>query len=279
MRCGGLSVLQALAVIGLVTVFGWPGAAQSASPATATINGLAIQLDPQSGGIVSLSYPGVGDMLRAAPGKASLVDVAYPIDEFQPLRFTSRLAKGSRIEARDGEIVVRWDALAPTREFSLPGKISALVRFRADVHGRGVVVSCDLKTDLSKPIPQVIFPDLFGVLPVAGPQETHFLSLWGKCALFVELVNPDADQFYVQLSSWRQFENSRWMDIGRLGRRFALFARRWGRDPHVLFMLNLDQTARQLRVLTFPHHGRRAAREVDARVRARAAHVGLGQGD
>ena len=79
---------------------------------------------------MSLSYPGVGDMPGPSLGKASLVDVAYPIHELQLLRFTSRLAKGSRIEARDGEIVVRWDALAPTREFSLPGKILASVRFR-----------------------------------------------------------------------------------------------------------------------------------------------------
>lgn len=247
----GRPVLRPLAAISLLMVLNWPLAGDSASPpATATINGLAIRLDPESGGIASLSYPGVGPMLRAAAGKASLVDLAYPIDEFEPLRFTSRLARGARIEAREGDLVVRWDALAPTRDFPLPGKISASVRLRADADGRGVVLSCEVKNGLNKPIPQVIFPDLFGVLPVAGPQDTHFRTLWGRCAPFAELVNPDADQFYVQDSSWRQFENSRWLDIGGLEGGLSLFARRWGWDPHVTFMLHLDQTTRQLRLLT-----------------------------
>jgi hypothetical protein len=237
-------------VVTLVLVTASAGASTLAGPVKATLNGLTFELDAESGGIVALSSPEAGEMLRARPGEASLVDVAFPIDRFEPLRFTSRLARGARIEAKSGEVVIRWDTLGPTRDFHIPGKVSAVVRLRADHDGRTVVASCEVTNGMDRPIPQVLFPELRGLQPVAGPQDTEARTLWARCAPFTELVNPEADQFYVQDSSWRTLENSRWIDYGGLQGGLSLFARRWGWDPQVSFLLSLDQAARTLRLLT-----------------------------
>ena len=62
------------------------------------LNGLAIQLDADSGGIVSMSYDGPGQLLTAEPGEASLLDMATPLPQFEPLRTGTPVVKALSIE-------------------------------------------------------------------------------------------------------------------------------------------------------------------------------------
>ena len=43
-----------------------------------TLNGLEIGIDEKNGGIVSLRYPGVGEILATEPDAAGLLDLAFP---------------------------------------------------------------------------------------------------------------------------------------------------------------------------------------------------------
>ncbi len=52
----------------------------------ATLNGLKISFDKQSGGIVGLDYPRPGEMLKASPDRAGMIDIAYPKPQFETLR-------------------------------------------------------------------------------------------------------------------------------------------------------------------------------------------------
>ena len=59
--------------------------ATQTSATTVTLNGLQIALDNGTGAILQLSYAGPGNLLDADAAEAGLVDVAYPIEEFEPL--------------------------------------------------------------------------------------------------------------------------------------------------------------------------------------------------
>ena len=44
------------------------------------LNGLDVGVDEQTGSLVYLSYAATGAILEAAPEKAGLIDLAYPVD-------------------------------------------------------------------------------------------------------------------------------------------------------------------------------------------------------
>ena len=91
----------------------------------ATLNGLKIVLDQQSGAIRRLEYPGPGTILEADAAEAGLVDAAYPIGQFEPLRLAARHSRGAVIEKSDGRVVIRLGRLGPSRDrFKVDGDAS-----------------------------------------------------------------------------------------------------------------------------------------------------------
>ena len=176
--------------------------------------------------------------------------MAFPIDRFEPLR-TPRGSPGARHRGEDGEVVIRWDALGPTRDFRLPGKVSAVVRLRADRDGRSVVASCEVTNGMDRPIPQVIFPDLAGPAARGGPAGHRGANALGtRVPRSPSWSIPTPTSSTCRIRAGGTFENSRWIDFGGLQGGLSLFARRWGWDPQVVFMLSLDQATRALRLLT-----------------------------
>src|SRR5437870_4418820 len=99
--------LAALAgvVAGLLAFALFGGSLASAAPQTieATLCGLKITLDQETGSILELNYPGPGRILQTIPERSSLVDLAYPITEFEPLRLATRFSRGARIEKGEGQ--------------------------------------------------------------------------------------------------------------------------------------------------------------------------------
>jgi len=63
------------------------------SAVEAVLNGLEISIDGNTGSILSLNYPGPGKMLQAEPAEAALIDLAYPIKTFEPLRLATRFSE------------------------------------------------------------------------------------------------------------------------------------------------------------------------------------------
>ena len=148
------------------------GGLKMAQAATVTVplNGLMVTLDAVSGSILRLVYPGVGVLLEADLEEAGLVDAAYPLPDFEPLRLAVLRSSGAEIQQSPGRVIVRIPALGATRsDFAIEGSVRAEVTLRGSSDGRSVIFSCQITNGTRRPIPQVIFPDLRGLVDVAGP--------------------------------------------------------------------------------------------------------------
>src|SRR3954471_10512860 len=86
-------------------------AQQSADVVKATLNGLEFVFDAQSGSIVGLQHAGTGTMIRTSPDSAGMIDLAFPVREFEPLRLASRYSKNARITVVPGTVTIHWDEL------------------------------------------------------------------------------------------------------------------------------------------------------------------------
>lgn len=225
---------------------------------TATLNGLEIVLDQETGAIRRMSYEGPGLLLEAEAGEAGLVDVAYPIEEFEPLRLAARHSRGARIEQGEGRVTIHLDGLGPSRPgFPLEGDVAATVEMRAGPDGRSIVLSCTIENKTSRPVRQVIFPELRGLEPVAGPDQTILKSCGFGSAPFRELLVPDTDKWYAENNSMVEYKAGgmfsqmwgRWMDLGGLNGGLSVFPRRWGWEPQVSLFAQLRQETKRLRLL------------------------------
>jgi len=229
-----------------------------AATASASLNGLRITFDESSGAILRLEYPGPGVLLEADVGEAGLINVAYPLPEFEPLRLNARCSSGAEINKTPERVTVRIAALGATRSgFAVDGQVSAEITMRPDPDGRSIILSCTVVNGTQRAIPQVIFPDLRGLVDVAGPDQTILKTCGFGSAPFRELVVPEADVWYavnnstVEHKSGGMFHSmwARWMDLGGLKGGFSLFPRRWGWDPHTTTVLQLRQATKRLRLL------------------------------
>lgn len=142
---------------------------QAGKSTTITLNGLELSVDRKNGSLVELGYPSTGTILRASPKAAGLLDVAYPVPAFLPMRLASRFSHARVLKDRDGLTIV-YSHLGPSRSnIALPsGKVSATIVIRAAPDGKSVILSCRIENRSAVPIPQTLFPDLWGLRPFAG---------------------------------------------------------------------------------------------------------------
>ena len=158
-------------------------------------------------------------------------------------------------------MIIRLDRLGPSRgKFKVDGDVAATVTLRADADGRSVVLSCALENRSKRPVPQVVFPELRGLLPVAGADNTVLKTCGFSSSPFRELVVPETDQWYavnnsmVEYNSGGMHETSskmwgRWLDLGGLQGGFSLFPKQWGWDARASTFLQMCQATRRLRLL------------------------------
>ena len=233
-------------------------ALQPANIKKVTLNGLDITLDSQTGAILQLNYPGPGTLLDADAAEAGLVDVAYPIEQFEPLRLAARHSRDAVIEESPGRVVIRLEELGPSRDnFSIEGEVATTVTLQADPDGCSLILSCEIENRSPRAVRQVIFPELRGLVPIAGPDHTILKSCGFGSAPFRELVVPEADQWYAQNSSTVEHKSGgmfstmwgRWLDLGGLTGGLSLFPQRWGWDAHTTTVVQLRQTTGKLRIL------------------------------
>ena len=135
-----------------------------------TLNGLEIGIDEKNGGIVSLRYPGLGKILATEPEAAGLLDLAFPLASYVPMRLATRFSSAV-IEESAQRLTITWPELAPSRtHVSLPpGSASARVTLTAGPDGRSVLLRCRIENKFSQPLPQIFFPDFFGLRAVGTP--------------------------------------------------------------------------------------------------------------
>jgi len=203
------------------------------------LNGMDLWLDGQTGSIEYLSSPSTGVLLEATREKSGLLDVAFPTSEFTPLRLASRFSLAEI--RREGEIVeIRWQALGASRSNFAPheGSVSAQVTIRPAPDGKSLVLSCQIQNHSQVPIPQILFPDLWGLVPLHGIEGTELRFVRGVVRPFaVPYRRPESAPEYYKNVGWQQYPSAggyyvqnalRWLDFGGLGGGLSAFQRKWG---------------------------------------------------
>ena len=226
----------------------------------ANLNGLEIEFEKYSGSIVSLSYNGVGHMLDTEVQEASVLDMAYPITKFEPLRLASRFSKNAKIDITDKLVTITWDKMGASRDFELEGYVKAVVRMEALEDGKSILMTCEIENNSPVPIKQVIFPDFMGVLPFCGESDTWMKTCVAGNLPFLELkpneftrsqqFMSEAAAYTREYTSGGKFSNMmmRWFDFGGLKGGFSLFQKRWGWDPRTTVRLTHSETESKMRV-------------------------------
>jgi hypothetical protein len=230
----------------------------------AELNGLHLVIDGNTGCILKMDYPGVGSLLEAKPGLAGMIDLAYPIPDFEVLRVASRYSHGVKITVTSDSVVIYWDKLGMSRSnFAVEGKVSAVVKLVAASDRQSVLMSAEVFNQSEHDVRQVIFPDFQGLLPVAGENGTYFRTGNFASLPFVELAKDetrestpymiDAASYSVQYVGSGMMKNKdmilRWMDLGGVNGGFSLFPKRWGWDPQVPVRLQRSELEPKLRMM------------------------------
>ena len=263
LRKNSLLLTATIAIFFLTT---WPVLAQVKVKGLleATLNGLHLVIDENSGSILQMSYPGVGEMLEAELGKAGMIDLAYPIKEFEVLRLASRYSQGAQVAIYPDSVVIFWDKLGMSRSnFKVDGKVSATVKLVAVPDGQSIIMTAKITNLSETDVRQVIFPDFQGMLPFAGEDKTYFRTGNFANLPFVELAKDetkestpymiDAAFYSAQYVGSGMMKNKdmivRWMDLGGLNGGISLFPKRWGWDPQVPVRLRLSELEPKLRMM------------------------------
>jgi hypothetical protein len=200
-----------------------------------------ITVDARSGCLLSVSHPGPGEFLSSGPGDAGLVDLAYPIDDFWPLRRGASHATEVRIEREAGRVTLHWPDLAPSRDqFDLEGTVAATVVLTEADDGRSILMRCTIENDSPLPVPQVLFPDLRGLTPTGGEDHTRLRTGGFTTTPFTALQprldatwypHPTHDRAQYEMGSLPRPMVHRWIDFGSVEGGFSLFPRTWYDDP------------------------------------------------
>ena len=228
----------------------------------ANLNGLEFVFDAESGSILSMSYPGTGILLQTTPDSAGMVDLAYPVKEFEPLRLASRFSKNAQITKSKGMVTIHWAELGASRSFTqFQGKVSATVTLKEDTDGKSISMSCKIENESDHAVPQVVFPDFSGFVPFCGIEGTEFRTGGAAIKPFVDMVVKEHDNFYAINESTRWYHYGfvldgknlviKWMDIGGLRGGLSIFSKDWGTnkgyDEGVF--LKLSETTHKLRYM------------------------------
>lgn len=219
-----------------------------------SLNGLTIGIDELTGGLVFLSYPAIGAILQIPPKSAGPLEVAQPIESFLALRRATRFSR-ARVNEQPNKVTIDWDELGPSRtDLTLPdGKVSAQLEIRAADDGRSVILSCRVDNNTNEKIPQIFFPDLRGLKPFGGCDQTELRFMRGSVKPFLqELKPPHSAAFYAARDYAPRFEAIgverygsnhglvepmvlRWLDFGSLQSGLSIFQKRFdgSRQPDV----------------------------------------------
>ena len=228
----------------------------------ANLNNLEFIFDAQTGSILRMSYPATGIMLQTIADSAGIVELAYPVKEFEPLRLASRYSKNAKITQGKGMVTIHWDELGASRSFArFQGKVNATVTLREEADGKSISMSCSIKNNSDHNVPQVVFPDFSGFVPFSGIEGTEFRTGGTAIRPFIDMIVRERDNFYPFYESMRWFHYGfvldgknlviKWMDIGGLHGGLSIFAKNWGTnkgyDEGVY--LKLSEISRKLRYM------------------------------
>ena len=228
------------------------------------LNETKVILDAETGGILKLEHAETGVMLETDAPNASVVDLAYPVDQFEPLRLAARYSNDAKIEKADSQVTITWDRLGLSRDIDLPGQVAATVWIKAAPDGKSITLQCEIRNESEHPVRQVLFPDLMGFSQFAGEGKTLLRSAGFVVDPF-ELLKPPVDSapFYAlgklgKGLNWVEYIYGAyhlpmilpWTELGSNQRGVSMYPRRWGWTRSMgNVMLNLPEKTGRLRLL------------------------------
>ena len=207
----------------------------------ARLNGLELGVDEENGGLVCLRYAATGAILAASGESSGLLEIAYPNEAFAPLRLASRFSH-ARVQETSSGVTITWDDLRPSRsKVALPvGKVQAEVTIRAAEDGRSVLLSCRIENRSALSIPQVLFPDLWGMKPIEGVEGTRLRLARGVVHPFqIPIRELQAASPYYERVGWKEYPAGegyyalnalRWIDYGGCQGGLSVFQKKWGTE-------------------------------------------------
>ncbi len=155
---------------------------------SAIINGNKFVFDKQTGVILSLQTANGIKIIDTLPKNAGLIDVAYPLDNFGPLRLATPYSVVKKIEVLENSVLIEYDALGASRDDAgYEGKVSAKITLSAHTDGKSVVFEAQLENRTNRLVPQILFPDFRGLVPISGFENTWFRRGGVKIRPFVEI--------------------------------------------------------------------------------------------
>jgi hypothetical protein len=205
------------------------------------LNGLELGVDEENGSLVFLGYAATGTIMETSGEASGLLEVAYPNEAFAPLRLASRFSH-ARIARTSNAITINWDGLGPSRSnVALPaGKVQGEVTIRSAEDGRSVMLSCRIENRSPLPIPQVLFPDLWGMKPIDGVKGTQLRLARGVVYPFeIPIREPEAVPPYYERVGWKEYPAGegyyalnalRWIDYGGYQGGLSIFQKKWGTE-------------------------------------------------
>ncbi len=233
-----------------------------AATVEAELNGLKIGIDPDTGGLVKLDYATVGTLLQASPPRAGMIDLAYPIERFEPLRLAAKYSHRAKITQDKSSITIEWDKLGASRDFDLPGDVTASGTLQpAPDNNNSIILTAHVENHSPTSVRQMVFPDLAGMQPVAGKAGTIFRTAGTVSAPFLELAKTEereSQQYMIDGAAYStEYKTggmiypmiARWMDYGSLHGGVSLFPKRWGWEPQVTTRLQLSEMDDSLRLM------------------------------
>ncbi len=264
--------LRGAAAAGALTMVNeWPKTASAADESVfkSRLNGMDLWIDRETGSIVYLASPATGVLLEGTRGQSGLLDLAYPTKEFAPLRLASRFSKAQVVQ-EGNRVTIKWESLGPSRDnFPLPeGRVRAQVEIRAADDGRSLILSCRIENYSKAPVPQILFPDFWGLTPSNGVEGTELRLARGVVRPFATpFRKPETDPAYFNLD-WHEYpaknppteegaiggyyvQNAlRWLDFGGLAGGFSIFQKKWGTmDPTDILTCRTQRDPMHLRMV------------------------------
>src|SRR5207248_3233349 len=105
--------------------------------------------------------------------------------------------------------------------------------------GRSVIMSCHIENKSGASVRQELFPDLWGLKPIAGVENTRLRLARNVVKPFDGPVLPvDTAPFYAEGQWWKVYpaggyytDNAmRWLDYGGFEGGLSIFQKKWGSD-------------------------------------------------
>ncbi len=234
---------------------GWPHRGRVATKTVvANLNGSRLVFSRTNGVLLSLTEPEGNRLIDTVPALGGLIDLACPLKEFGPFRLAARFSRGCKFEVNATAITVRYPRLGGSRtDVDWNGRVAAAVTISAHEDGRSLVFEAEVENHSLIHLPQILFPDFGGLLPLAGPERTWFRQGGVKMRPFLELngaQNFGVNQFW-RGTWWEFFEPGngwwggtslgRWSHFGSQEAGLGIFETGWHPAPEHAVLLRVPE--------------------------------------